>query len=139
MLYCLPGCLQNAECSANLGPSSCKIVNDLQIWDPSEDLEKAPEKALEKAEGSNLEKASGETTGESRFLWRKFLKVTYSIYIYIYTCIHTHSYIYISRSQAPRSNPSDDFRAEQLQLMLQKIHKFNSEKITVDHVFCEEM
>ena len=72
MLYCRPGCLQNAECSANLGPSSCKIVNVLQIWDPSEDLEKAPEKALEKAEESNLEKASGETTGESRFLWRKF-------------------------------------------------------------------
>ena len=79
MLYCRPGCLQNAECSANLGPSSCKIVNVLQIWDPSEDLEKAPEKAPEKAEESNLEKASGETTGESRFLWRKyFFKVTYS-------------------------------------------------------------
>ena len=65
VMYCRPGCLQNAECSANLGPSSCKIVNVLQIWDPSEDLEKArrkpwrkqrkaiwrkhPEKQLEKA------------------------------------------------------------------------------------------
>ena len=82
MLYCRPGCLQNAECSANLGPSSCKIVNVLQIWDPSEDLEKAPEKAPEKAEESNLEKASGETTGESRFLWRKFFLSNIQ-YIYI--------------------------------------------------------
>ena len=32
----------------------------------------APLLAPEKTEESNLEKASGETTGESRFLWRKF-------------------------------------------------------------------